>query len=361
MAKIVLYGATGYTGQLVAKELVESGTKPLLAGRNAEKLRKVAANLGDLEFAVVDPDDVSSLAGTLNKGDVLISTVGPFVRYGRYALNAALQSGAHYIDSTGEPASIADVFLNAAQEAESKGCALLPAMGYDYAPGHCAAGLALKKAGASATRVDIGYLFDGGFVPSLSQGTFVSLAEAVVRGAHTYKDGRIQKEGLGRHVRRFFDGKRNRWAMSVPGSEAFSLYRLYPGLKEINGYNGWFGWLSLIFTVYLRITALLLKLPLYGRFLQFLTGKLKSSGKGADTEPGSYIVACAYDSSGRELTRASLKGINGYLYTGKMLAWSARAIANGGLVKTGAIGPVEAFGLDAFVEGNQACGLNPGP
>ncbi|MCB0221399.1 MAG: saccharopine dehydrogenase NADP-binding domain-containing protein [Chrysiogenetes bacterium] len=359
MAKIVLYGATGYTGQLTANALLENGNKPLLAGRNAGKLKELAASLGDLEYAVVDPSDVDSLARVLNKGDVLVATVGPFVRYGRYALNAALRAGAHYIDSTGEPVFISDVFLNASKEAESKGCALLSAMGYDYAPGHCAAALALEKAGARATRVDIGYFMKETGIPSLSQGTFVSLAEAVVRGSHTYKGGRIQKEGLGRHVRRFFDGERKRWAMSVPGSEAFSLYRIYPELKEINGFNGWFGPLSIVFSAYLRLTALLLKLPLYGRFLEFLTGKLSSSGKGADTSSRSYIVACAHDANGKEVARASLEGINGYLYTGKMLAWAAQAIADGKLKKSGALGPIEAFGLGEFVEGNRLCGLNP--
>lgn len=360
MSKIVLYGATGYTGQLTAKALIEGGTRPLLAGRSAGKLKELAGSLGNLEYAVVDPANVDSLATLLNKGDILIATVGPFVRYGRYALDAALRAGAHYIDSTGEPVFIADVFLNAAREAESKGCAVLTAMGYDYAPGHCAAGLALKNAGNRATRVDIGYFMTESSIPSLSQGTFVSLAEAVVRGAHTFKDGRIQKEGLGRQVRRFFDGERNRWAMSVPGSEPFSLYKTYPRLTEINGFNGWFGPLSIVFSAYLRLTALLLKLPLYGRLLESLTGLLTSSGKGANTKPGSYIVACAHDSSGAEIARASLAGINGYLYTGKMLAWTAQAILHGKLKKTGALGPIEAFGLDAFVEGNRACGLNPG-
>lgn len=361
MPKIVLYGATGYTGQLTAKALVEGGTRPLLAGRSAGKLKELAESLGNLEYAVVDPDDVASLATLLNKGDILVATVGPFVRYGRYALDAALRAGAHYVDSTGEPVFIADVFLNAAHEAESKGCAVLTAMGYDYAPGHCAAGLALEKAGSNATRVDVGYFMTESGIPSLSQGTFVSLAEAVVRGAHTFKDGHIQKEGLGRHVRRFFDGKRKRWAMSVPGSEPFSLYKTYTGLVEINGFNGWFGSLSVVFSGYLRLTALLLKLPLYGRLLEFLTGLLTSSGKGADTGSGSYIVACAHNAGGAEIARASLGGVNGYVYTGKMLAWTAEAILHGKLKKTGALGPIEAFGLDVFVEGNRRCGLNPGP
>ena len=71
----------------------------------------------------------------LAPGDVLVSTVGPFVRWGRPALRAALDAGAHYLDSTGEPPFIRTVFEDHDAAARAAGVGLLTAFGYDYVPG----------------------------------------------------------------------------------------------------------------------------------------------------------------------------------------------------------------------------------
>jgi short subunit dehydrogenase-like uncharacterized protein len=109
-SKIVLFGATGYTGRLVAEALVDRKLQPMLCARNKEKLDHLSRQLGHLQTAVADAKSVSALAGLLSKGDVLISTVGPFVKYGRTAVAAAIEKGAVYIDSTGEPDFIQTVF-----------------------------------------------------------------------------------------------------------------------------------------------------------------------------------------------------------------------------------------------------------
>ena len=111
--RIVLFGATGYTGELAARALVARGAQPLMVGRSAQRLEDLAARLGGLDTAVADvtaTDGAAALAALLAPGDVLVSTVGPFVRWGRAALHAALDAGAHYIDSTGEPPFIRAVF-----------------------------------------------------------------------------------------------------------------------------------------------------------------------------------------------------------------------------------------------------------
>src|SRR5271170_2697614 len=102
-ARIVLFGATGYTGRLTAAALVARGCKPLLAARGHEAVRDLARELGGLEWSLADVADPASVRALLNQGDVLISTVGPFARWGDVAVQAAVDAGAHYIDSTGEP------------------------------------------------------------------------------------------------------------------------------------------------------------------------------------------------------------------------------------------------------------------
>ena len=80
--RIVVFGATGYTGRLVAERLAGAGERPVLAGRSPEKLRVLADSLGGLETAHGDVMRSNSVFSLVEEGDVLVSTVGPFVRWG---------------------------------------------------------------------------------------------------------------------------------------------------------------------------------------------------------------------------------------------------------------------------------------
>src|SRR5829696_6726555 len=101
--RIVVFGATGYTGRLVSEALVGSGARPVLAARNAETLEGLAGELGGgLETQTADVGRPESLRALVERGDVLVSCVGPFNEYGDPAVEAAIDAGAHYIDSTGE-------------------------------------------------------------------------------------------------------------------------------------------------------------------------------------------------------------------------------------------------------------------
>src|ERR671929_1994919 len=159
--RIVLFGATGYTGDLTARALVERGARPVLAARSEAKVGALAEELGGLEWAVADVERPDTVRALVERGDVLVSTVGPFTRWGEPAVQAAIAAGAHYLDSTGEGAFIRDVFDRQGPGAESAGCGLLTAFGYDWVPGNLAGALALTEAGETATPVDIGYFPPG--------------------------------------------------------------------------------------------------------------------------------------------------------------------------------------------------------
>ena len=161
MTRIVLFGATGYTGRLAAESMVERGLRPVLAARGRDKLEQMAAGLGGLDTAVADVADPTSVRALVEHGDVLVTTVGPFARWGAAAAAAASSVGAHYIDSTGEPAFIRQVFEVYGPAAEQVDSAMLTAFGYDWVPGNLAGATALERAGAAATRVDIGYFTTG--------------------------------------------------------------------------------------------------------------------------------------------------------------------------------------------------------
>jgi short subunit dehydrogenase-like uncharacterized protein len=354
--RTILFGATGYTGRLVAEAMAELGTRPVLAARGRDRLEAMAAELGGLDTVVADVADPASVRALVEAGDVLVTTVGPFARWGAPAAEAATAAGAHYIDSTGEPAFIRQVFERYGPAAERAGCAMLTAFGYDWVPGNLAGGLALARAGDDAVRVDVGYFITGR--ASMSGGTAASTVGAVADPSFGFRDGRVQRERGARRVRSFDVGTSRRQGISVGGSEHFALPRLAPGLREVNVYLGWFGPLARPMQAMSLGTAVpgaaaLLK-AIGGRFVKGSTGGPDAQER---SRSGSHIVAVAYGAGGQELARVELTGVNGYTFTGRILAWGAQQAAAGALRGRGALGPVDGFGLGALTEGCRWAGL----
>jgi short subunit dehydrogenase-like uncharacterized protein len=360
MADVVLFGATGYTGRLTAHALVERGVAPVLAGRRRDALEALARELGGLPVRVADVADAASVRALVGRGDVLLSTVGPFARHGRAALEAALQAKAHYLDSTGEPAFLRLVFEQFDAPARKAGVGVVPAFGYDYVPGHTAAAAALERAGPEAVRVEIGYFAVGGRF-GMSQGTLASLAGALVEPGVFFDGGRRRLGYAGLRSRRFDVDGRSMSAVSVPGSECLALPASYPRLRDVDVYLGWFDALSPAMCALARAQVALFAVPGYRRTLAWATARLGSSGRGPDEAAragnGSHVVAIAGDAKGRPLATAVLRGVNGYTYTARMLAWGAERALRGGLKARGALGPVAAYGLPALVDGNREAGL----
>ena len=128
----MLYGANGYTGELIAELAVRRGQRPVLAGRSAAKVAAVAERLG-LEHVVFD---LAEAAENLRDTEVVVHCAGPFSATSRPVVDACLASGTHYVDITGE----IDVFeAVAARDAEAKtaGVALVPGAGLDVVPTDC--------------------------------------------------------------------------------------------------------------------------------------------------------------------------------------------------------------------------------
>jgi short subunit dehydrogenase-like uncharacterized protein len=355
--RVVLFGATGYTGRLVAEAMVERGMRPVLAARSRDRVESLAEELGGgPTTAVADVSDPPSVRALVEKGDVLVTTVGPFARWGACAAAAATTAGAHYLDSTGEPAFIREIFERYGAVAERAGCGMLTAFGYDWVPGNLAGGLALARAGEDAVRVDVGYFITGRATPS--GGTMASTVGAVADPSFAFRDGRVRPERGAKRVRAFQVGSKRRDAVSVGASEHFALPRVAPQLREVNAYLGWFGPLSRP----MQLVSLGTALPGAASALKALGGRfVKGSTGGPDAEArsksGSHVVAIAYDGAGRELSEVHLTGVNGYTFTGRILAWGADRAAHGGLQGTGALGPVDGFGLDALAEGCRWAGL----
>ncbi|MGH3754256.1 MAG: saccharopine dehydrogenase family protein [Pseudonocardiaceae bacterium] len=362
--RIVLFGATGYTGRRTAEAMVLRGLRPVLAGRSAGSLALLARRLGKLEVATADVSDAASVRALISRGDVLVSTVGPFVRLGEPAVRAAVDAGAIYLDSTGEPPFIRRVFEEFGPRAEQAGASLVTAFGNDYVPGNLAGALALRLAGDAVHRVEVGYLITGvGRAQVFSRGTFASLIGVTTEPAFSWREG-IRAEPSGSRMRTFALGGRDRPALTIGSSEHYALPRLAgpEGLAEVDVYLGWFGSATRALQLSSRITPALLRLP-GARQLVRTVGQLATRWVAEDPDPVAlarvtpHFIGTAYDASGTALAEVHLVSGEPYQLTADLLAWGAQRAAEHGVSASGALGPAEAFGLDTLEAGAAEVGL----
>ncbi|HVA60339.1 MAG TPA: saccharopine dehydrogenase NADP-binding domain-containing protein [Mycobacteriales bacterium] len=372
MGRVVVFGATGYTGNLAARACAERGLRPVLAGRNEAGLQAAAAELGGLEIAVADAGRPDTVRALVQAGDVLVTTVGPYLRYGEPALRAAAAAGAHYLDLTGETGFIRRVFDEYGTVAERAGVTMLPAFGHDWVPGNLAGALALRDAGDTARRLEIGY-FDylpgkayTGLPPKMaSSGTKATMASDANSTSYAFRGGRLVPERMARTVRRFVVDGRGMQAVSVGGTEQFALPRLFPALTEVEVYLGWFGQASRLAQAASAGQQLAERLPGVAALRARLFERaLAVTGQGP--APGAFehaecrTVAVCRDGAGRELSRVDLRGpADAYAASADLLAWGAEQLAAGRMLRAGACGPVDAFGLDALESGAARLGYHP--
>ena len=361
--RVVLFGATGYTGDLAARAMVKRGMRPVLAARRRDAVEALAAELGGLDSAVADVAEPSSIRALLERGDTLVTTVGPFARWGEAALDAAIDAGAHYIDSTGEPPFVRHVFEQAGPRAERSGTVAMTAMGYDWVPGNLTGALALSEA-EGAAGVRIGYFATGRGLGGMSGGTRASLMGVLMEPSFQFRDGSLVTERGAKEVHSFGVGQRQRQGISVGTSEAFSLPRVYPGLKDVEVYLGWFGRQSRAMQGFSLVGSGVSKIPGFSKATGAAVERfVKTSTGGPDEEArrsgGSAFVGEALDASGDIIATVGTEGISGYEFTGLILAWAAEETAAGRAAQAGAgaRGPVEAFGLDRLEAGCAECGI----
>ena len=365
--RIVLYGATGYTGTLTARAMVASGARPLLAGRDRGRLDALAARLAQessgtqLETAVAGTAGPGQLRDLLGAGDVLVSTAGPFLKIGRPAVTAAVDAGAIYLDSSGEPPFIRQVFEEFGPRAERTGAVLLTAFGYDYVPGNLAGALALQAAGPATARVQVGY-FVAGTCGGEQARAPAPVAGMLLAPGYAFRGGRVVTERTAAHVTSFEIGGKKKEAFSIGSSEDFALPRLRPRaagaggspaqapLTDVGVYLGWFGSATRLVHYGSALAAPLSSMPGVLRVVDALARRIQRSraGPGAAESFRSDVVAVARDAHGAKLAAVHLTGGDPYSFTAPILAWAAGKAAAEGVRPAGALGPAEAFGADAL-------------
>ena len=221
---IAVYGATGYTGRLVAQELQRRGLDARLCGRSGGKLRALATDLGvDWEIRAAAIDDTAALRKALDGADVVISCAGPFTFYGAPVIEAAIDVGASYCDTTGEQPYMLRVFDHLDAPARERGVAVVPAVGFDIVPGDLIAAIAARGREPLSELV-LAYAISEF---KLTRGTMRSALEMLRGEDLEYTDGEWRAAGRGvvRETLTFPEPLGEQRVTKFPGGELVTIPR----------------------------------------------------------------------------------------------------------------------------------------
>ncbi len=139
----LLYGATGYTGELIAREAVKRGERPILAGRNAEAVGRLGSEL-NCPVRIAALDDPVALAKMLSEVGVLLNCAGPFAQTAPALIDACIAAKVHYLDVTGE-LDVIELAARRGEAAAAAGVTLMPAVGFDVVPSDCLAAMLKER------------------------------------------------------------------------------------------------------------------------------------------------------------------------------------------------------------------------
>ena len=173
----MIYGANGYTGELIAR--AGAAEKPVLAGRNAQRIHALARELG-CEARVFDVD-----RPRLDGVSLVLHCAGPFIHTSAPMVRACLDAGVHYLDITGE-ISVFESIMALDAEAKRRNVTLLPGVGFDVVPTDCLAAMLARRL-PDATELTLA--FTGG--AGLSAGTQKTILEGLGDGGAIRRDGKI--------------------------------------------------------------------------------------------------------------------------------------------------------------------------
>ena len=163
--EIILYGGTGFTGQLCAKYFKENytGLNWAIAGRNKEKLEEIKENFAlEVDVLVADGDNLEALRVMAGQTKVVLSTAGPFARYSDLLVQACVEQGTHYTDITGENHWVRTLIDKHHDNASMKGVRVVPSCGYDSIPSDIGSLYAVSQFNKPVKRIDLYQEMQGG-------------------------------------------------------------------------------------------------------------------------------------------------------------------------------------------------------
>ena len=335
---LLIYGATGYTGELTARLAAEQGMQPILAGRNEAQVAAVAARYG-LPYRAAALDDPAGLDALLQDVTVVLHCAGPFVYTATPMVNACLRNRVHYLDITGEIA-VFEALAGRDNEARQAGILLLPGAGFDVVPSDCLA-RHLSQRLPTATRLLLAIRGIG----RISRGTTLTALEGMRRGPSglVRKQGKLISTPPAWKERLVDFGNGPRATVTVPWGDVFTAY-YSTGIPDIEVYMS----LSPAVVQSMKLSrhlGWLLQLP--GVF-NWLQDRIRSGPPGAtDAERanGKSLLWGRVEDDAGNAAEARLRTPEGYTFTALASLQIARNVLSGHLT-AGYQTPASAYGAD---------------
>ena len=349
---IALYGATGYTGKLVAAELSAANADFVLSGRNPDKLDALARELGgEVPTMAAALDDPGGLRALLEGCSAVIDCAGPFTRHGEPVLKAAVETGTHYLDTTGEQPYMRMAFERYGPAAEQAGVAVIPGMGFDYAPGDMIAALTAEGMG-EVDEVTIAYAWSE-FTPT--RGTAMTTLDILSGGAVEWRklQWRPAEGTFGRDSFDFPEPIGHQRMIRYPSGEQITVPR-HIATRRVRTLLT-----AATFAPHPRLAALMqltarpMGLALRTPLKRAIAAAISRLPEGPDPEERAaarYTLVCDV-TRGEKTRRGALHGRDTYGVTAALITKGALIASQGGIAESGALAPSQAFEPRQFLEG----------
>ncbi len=355
---IAVYGATGYTGRLVARELARRGADFILAGRNVHKLEIVAEDVGGAETRAVELDDASGLRALFEPCAAVISCAGPFVLYGEPVLSAAVESSTHYVDTTGEQTYMREVFEGYGARASKQGVTAVTAMGFDYAPGDMIAALTAADMGP-LDEIVLAYCTRGF---GASRGTTRTALGMMSAEVVEWRDGELQAapRSVGQGVWEFPEPVGEQRMVRYPSGEHITV----PRHVETRNVRALLSASTVMphprlapaAPVLMPAAQLMTRTPMR-RLLEAGVSRLPDGPAEDDRRASQFTIVCeATGMDGRR--RGIVHGRDPYGFTARATVHAALLCADPAYDRSGSLAPAEAFDSQAFMRAMSAAGLS---
>jgi short subunit dehydrogenase-like uncharacterized protein len=346
---LLVYGANGYTGELVARLAAGRGLAPVLAGRDGAAVGRLAGSLG-LAHRAFGLDDPAALDAGLAGTRAVLHCAGPFSRTSRPMADACLRAGCHYLDVTGEGQVFAALSARDA-EARARGVTLLPGAGFDVVPSDClAAHLAARLPGA--VRLTLAFQAGGG----PSRGTALTMAENLHRGGMVRRGGELTPVPAAWKTRRFDLGRGPVTCMTVPWGDVWTAWHS-THIPDIEVYMA----APAALRAFSRASRLAAPLLGAGPVQRLVAAAVRAAVSGPGAEERARRRARLYgeveDGAGRRAA-ARLAVAEGYTFTARAAVACAERVLAGG-APPGFQTPSLAFGADFVlsIEGSERVDL----
>ena len=340
MNKLLIYGAYGYTGRLIVDECLEKGMKPLVAGRDAEKM-KAFATKKDLEYEVFEVNQKSKLEKWLSKGDVVIHCGGPFIHTAKQMIEGCLATQTHYTDITGEY-QVFDMAQTYSEEAKSKGLMLLPGAGFDVVPSDCLAAHLHEKL-PDAVTLELAFMSQGG---RLSRGTTKTMIENMGDPQVIRKDGEYAYQIMGVSNKIIDFGESKSISIGITWGDISTAF-FSTGIPNIEVFTGTTNE-QLAKVKRMGKISFLLKSKMVKNFLKNMLDK-KPDGPSEERRQGAQMMLWGKVSNGKKEVEARLSTPNGYTLTAITSVLIVEKIMSG-MFKPGFQTPSSAYGKNLILE-----------